>query len=921
MSGDKKYDVGIYGVWGGCNYGSIMTYYALNKIITSSGRSVLMIDKPMIVTNDVETGETHSRRFAREHYNISERYRLQDMKELNDYCDTFVLGSDQVWNYGISKNFGKSFYFDFVDKDKKKIAYASSFGHGIDFAPEEEKVKISKLMSMFDGISVREEDGVRLCRDEYGIRAERVVDPVFLLDVKEYEALAEKSNHVETEPFILTYILDPTEEKRSAILRISEELGNIKIINLLDGLPWLFEKNKGLMNLPNCIDSVQVEDWLYYFSKADYVITDSCHGASFALIFKKNFVAITNKRRGFSRFKTLSDLFQCENHIVTDPQQIINNPRRVMEPLNYGYIENVMKSEKERCIEWLYNKLNQPKQALQKLLEQNVIDAKLNEKKKEIAVSNDFKRCRMLVTLLRDYGIKHVVLSAGSRNLNLVRLFEGNSCFKTYSVIDERSAGFYALGISLKLREPVAICCTSGTAASNYLSAVTEAFYQHVPLIVITADRYPCLLGQNEDQTIPQVNMYEKVCKRSVTLPVNFDILGDWEARRLICDAILEMKHHGLGPVHINVPIASIERNVPDPVTLQLNEKFRKIERITLEDSKSVWDARVKRLSIMKRIMVLYGQNHPVSAREQQAIEAFAEKFHCVIITDHLSNFRCKNSVMSLSILRNMDQETFNRDLAPDIVITVGGKRMLNDPSLPKLRAQKHPLGHWRVAQDGQVADTYRRLSRIFECSAEYFFRYFAESNIACANTDEYFEAWKTAERRYMTPATKEYSQLYVVEQTVRKLPKHSLVHYGIGNTIMFANRFPIDPTVEVFCNMGTNGIDGSASTFMGHVAVSDNLCFLIISDLSFFYDMNSIWSKKLKGNIRIIMCNNNGTDLLRHHKSPSITHVHNAVAREWVVSLGFTYLEAKNKEEFDQNIGRFVSDEDKPMFFEVFTP
>ncbi len=149
-------------------------------------------------------------------------------------------------------------------------------------------------------------------------------------------------------------------------------------------------------------------------------------------------------------------------------------------------------------------------------------------------VSQDFARCKMLVTLLRDYGIKHVVLSAGSRNLNLVRLFEANRCFRTYSVIDERSAGFYALGIALKLRKPVAICCTSGTAASNYLSPVTEAFYQQVPLVVITADRYPCLLGQNEDQTIPQVNMFEKVCKRSVTLPVNSGHLGDWEARRQI---------------------------------------------------------------------------------------------------------------------------------------------------------------------------------------------------------------------------------------------------------------------------------------------------------------------------------------------------------------------------------------------------
>lgn len=930
---EKKYDVGIFGVWSGCNYGSVATYYALNQVISSMGKSILMIDKPILSENDVERKETHSRRFGREHYHVSKQYRLQDLKELNELCDSFVIGSDQVWNYGISKNFGKAFYLDFALEEKKKIAYAVSFGHGVDFAPGEERVKIAEYMSRFDGISVREADGVKLCKEEYGIQAQQVLDPVFLADPAIYQDLIEKSSCHEEEPFLAAYILDPTPEKREALLHLSKELGDIKIINMLDGLPWLFEKNRDLMNLPNCIENLQVEDWLYYLSHAKFVVTDSCHGASFALIFKKNFIAIANKRRGYSRFKSLSHLFHFDSHLVTDANHILTD-RSLLEPIDYAAVEATMKAERKRCYTWLEDVLNQPKKSAAELQAKNVIGKPNLDSPHAIQpakpasapakpappISNDFARCKMLVTLLRDYGIKHVVLSAGSRNLNLVRLFENNKCFKTYSVIDERSAGFYAMGIALKLREPVAMCCTSGTAASNYLTSITEAYYQGVPLVVITADRYPCLLGQNEDQTIPQVNMYEKVCKKSVTLPVNTGHLGDWEARRLICEALLEMRHHGLGPVHINIPIASIERPVPPPQVLRLDKKYRKIERITLEDSKQLWDAKVKRLASMKRIMVLYGQQHPLSEEEQRSVEAFAEKFHCVIITDHLSNFRSAHSVLSLSVLRSVDQETFDRDLAPDVLITVGGRRMLNDPSLPKLRAQKRPMGHWRVAQDGAVADTYRKMSNVFECSAKYFFDYFANSAAPCHNTDDYLQAWKAAAEKYETPITKNYEQLYVVEQTVRNLPKHSSVHYGIGNTIMFANRFPIDPTVEVFCNMGTNGIDGSASTFMGHVAVSDNLCFLIISDLSFFYDMNSVWSKPLKGNIRIMMCNNVGTDLLRHLGSPSITHTHNAIARDWVKSLGFTYLTSKNKEEFDENLKRFVSDENVPMFFEAFT-
>lgn len=151
MSGvsNKKehYDVGIFGVWSGCNYGSIATYYALNQVVTSMGKSVLMIDKPVLRADDAELKETHSRRFGQEHYNISKQYKLGELHELNNLCDTFIIGSDQVWNYGISKNFGKAFYLDFAAEEKKKIAYAISFGHSIDFAPVDERFIISEYMS------------------------------------------------------------------------------------------------------------------------------------------------------------------------------------------------------------------------------------------------------------------------------------------------------------------------------------------------------------------------------------------------------------------------------------------------------------------------------------------------------------------------------------------------------------------------------------------------------------------------------------------------------------------------------------------------------------------------------------------------------------------------------------------------------
>lgn len=369
----NHYDVGIFGVWSGCNYGSIATYYALNQVVSSMGKTVLMIDKPILSNSDVELKETHSRRFGREHYNISKQYRLEQMHLLNQECDAFLIGSDQVWNYGISKNFGKAFYLDFAEEEKKKIAYAVSFGHGVDFAPEDERKVIAGYMSRFDGIATREADGVRLCRDVYGIRAEQVLDPVFVADPQIYDSLIERSSHKETEPFIAAYILDPTPEKTEAILHLQKEFGGIKVINLLDGLPWLFEKNRKLTNLPNCIENLQVEDWLYYLKNAQFVLTDSCHGASFALIFKRNFIAITNKRRGYSRFASLSQLFHFEDHLITDPKDILRNAA-LTTPIDYETVDRIMDSERQRCYKWLHNVLEGSKRSKDELKKQNVID-------------------------------------------------------------------------------------------------------------------------------------------------------------------------------------------------------------------------------------------------------------------------------------------------------------------------------------------------------------------------------------------------------------------------------------------------------------------------------------------------------------------------------------------------------------------
>lgn len=357
----EHYDVGIMGVWAGCNYGSIATYYALNQVISGMGHSVLMIDKPNIRKEDVEMQMTHSRIFANEHYNISKAYKIEELSELNDYCDAFVIGSDQVWNYGISRNFGKSYYLDYVQPGKKKIAYAASFGHGKDFASIEERRVISNLMNDFDAISVREADGVKISKDAYGIRAMQVLDPVFLADRKIFDELTDKSRFKITEKYVATYILDPTPEKVQLMRNVSERLG-CKLVNMLDGLPWLFEANKKKLGL-DVVEGMHVEEWLYIIKNCEFLITDSCHGASFGLLYNRRIIALTNVRRGVSRFTSLAELFDITDRVLTNPLDGIDN-ENLLKEMDYEKINEKLEFEKKRCYSWLRDALELPKEKL-----------------------------------------------------------------------------------------------------------------------------------------------------------------------------------------------------------------------------------------------------------------------------------------------------------------------------------------------------------------------------------------------------------------------------------------------------------------------------------------------------------------------------------------------------------------------------
>lgn len=308
------FDVAIVCMWG-INYGNAITNYALYTFLKAQGQKVLMLDNYCSLTpiNQFKT-------FAKEHYVLSSEFFADyDYKTLNECCDTFVVGSDQTWNYAYAEyyRYGNYFLLDFVEDYKKKISYAASFGMMEATTPIEVG---RKMYPRFQAISVREEFGIDLCRNPYGVDAKWVLDPVFLLDQEEYDALLCDTPIQEKEPYIAAYLLDPNKEKRNLCLQIQKELGGIKLVNIVDANLREPDYCLRVLEYDNIKSGLSVEEWLSYLRNAAYVITDSFHGTCFSIIFGKNFSTIKNRES--TRFSTFTSIPELAGKVLGDNDQV-----------------------------------------------------------------------------------------------------------------------------------------------------------------------------------------------------------------------------------------------------------------------------------------------------------------------------------------------------------------------------------------------------------------------------------------------------------------------------------------------------------------------------------------------------------------------------------------------------------------------
>lgn len=534
------------------------------------------------------------------------------------------------------------------------------------------------------------------------------------------------------------------------------------------------------------------------------------------------------------------------------------------------------------------------------------------------------KSYQIVIALLKEYGIRHCVLSAGSRNVPFVHSVEEDEYFSCYSVVDERSAGYFALGLAQELGEPVVISCTSSTATCNYWPAVAEAYYQHVPLVVLTSDRNPAMLGQLEDQMIDQVSMYDRHVRKSVNLPLITDE-GSWlYCQRLVNEALLELDHRKSGPVHINVPSKAYSNSFSEGILPMVN----RIHRFNAADDLNAWKELAARLREYRRIMVVCGQRNGKNKRLEEAQHHFFEQYNCFFAAEYMGNVE-HEGVVNVSLCMDchaISQKKFE-EYQPDLIISYGGNVTFGLKEL--LRQNCRKADHWLIDEDGLVCDAFGCLKVIVECTPEVFFERVSkvDEQEKSSSSKEYFYAVREFARSSVFPDLG-FSNLIAIKKTVESIPSGSNLHLAINSAIRITNYSVLQPNISVYANIGTHGIDGCLSSFLGQACASpEKMNYLVIGDLAFFYDMNALRIRHLGNNVRILLLNNHGGEefyfngMWQNEASDLHTTArHDAKAKSWAESCGLRYLTAEDDKTLDEALDLFFANDCGPVLLEVFT-
>jgi len=475
------------------------------------------------------------------------------------------------------------------------------------------------------------------------------------------------------------------------------------------------------------------------------------------------------------------------------------------------------------------------------------------------------KLSQLIVASCVAYQVEHVIISPGSRNAPLIIGFANHPKIKAYSVVDERSAAFFALGIAQQTQKPTAIICTSGSALLNYYPAIAEAYYSNIPLVVISADRPKHLIDIGDGQTIRQEGVFKNHSLYNANL---IEGIASFQENSVQITKALHASISEKGPVHINVPFDEplyetvANKSIETPLALQVESNATVVDYSKFV---SLWGTSKKKL-------ILIGANYPDKELEQ-LLSKIIEDESVLVFTETISNVHHPKFINSIDKLIFLLDDNSLEELQPNILITLGG--MVVSKKIKQFLRAYQPEQHWHI--DTKKADnTYHCLTEHVKVDSVVFFDTILKQHKKIASS--YQKNWLTVKsdrdkkhQKFIDDAA--FSDLKVFDIILKHIPKQAQLQLSNSSIIRYTQLFDVNKSVQVFCNRGTSGIDGSTSTAIGASQVAQQQTVFITGDISFFYDSNALWNAYLKKDFKIILVNNGGGNIFKFIPGPSTTN------------------------------------------------
>ena len=528
--------------------------------------------------------------------------------------------------------------------------------------------------------------------------------------------------------------------------------------------------------------------------------------------------------------------------------------------------------------------------------------------------SND-KNALILLALMKKHGVKKVIASPGTTNIAIVGSMQHDDYFEMYSSVDERSACYMACGLAAESGEPVAIICTEATASRNYFPGLTEAYYRKLPILVIAGSHGGYTIGNLRSQVIDRTQSPKDTVRYSAFVNKISNQQDELHNTTIINKALIELKRHGGGPVLIDIvasPRGFDTESLPNVKAINYYQKETAFPDIP-----------------NGKIAIFVGSHTKMSEELANTIDRFCSVHDAVVFCDHTSGFCGKYQVNFALVCAQKNYRS--KLLSPDLLIHIGevsGDTYTTHALKPKKV--------WRISEDGEIRDLFHKIDSVFETDELSFFKHYATGE---GNNDSYLNSCKAECQECLSAFPElEFGNIFVVKKLSECLPENSVLHFGIFNSLRSWNFFELNPSIQSSCNVGGFGIDGAVSTLIGaSLSNPQKIHYLAVGDLAFFYDLNSLGNRHIGKNVRILLVNNGRGIEFRKKDHPGYAfgesadmyiaagghfgNMSKSLVKNYAEDLGFEYITASNKDEFEAVYARFVSKgpAEKPMIFEIF--